>query len=129
VIALDTNFLVRLLTNDDVRQSAKAEAWLRDNASAKAPAYVDHIVLCELAWVLERSYMYGREAVRLAVSALLEHDHLKVESPGRQALGLHEAGPADFSDYLLAARAHAARFAPVLTFDRKAAKTPTHRLL
>lgn len=131
MIALDTNILVRLLTNDDMRQSAKAEAWLRDNASAKAPAYVDHIVLCELAWVLGRSYGYGRELVYQAVSALLGHDHLKVESPAevRQALGLYEVGPADFSDYLLAARAQAAGFSPVLTFDRKAAKSATHRLL
>lgn len=131
MIALDTNVLVRLLTNDDARQAAKAEAWLRDNASARAPAYVDHIVLCELAWVLERSYGYGREAVHQALSALMEHDQLKVESPGavRQALGLYEAGPADFSDYLLAVRAEAAGYAPVLTLDRKAAKTATHRLL
>jgi len=131
VIALDTNLLVRLLTNDDARQAAKAEAWLRDNASARSPAYVDHVVLCELSWVLERSYGYARDAVHQAMSALLNHDQLKVESPGlvRQALGLYEAGPADFSDYLLAVRAQAAGYAPVLTFDKKAAKTPTHRLL
>ena len=63
MIALDTNVLVRLLTNDDVRQAAKAETWLRDNASARSPAYVDHLVLCELSWVLERSYGYARELV------------------------------------------------------------------
>lgn len=61
MIALDANVLVRLLTNDDPRQVAKAEAWLRDNASARSPAYVDHIVPCELSWVLERSYGYARE--------------------------------------------------------------------
>jgi predicted nucleic-acid-binding protein len=131
VIALDTNVLVRLLTNDDVRQAAKAETWLRDNASARSPAYVDHLVLCELSWVLERSYGYARELVHQALSALLDHDQLKLESPElvRQALGLHASGPADFSDYLLAARAQAAGHAPVLTFDKKAARTATHRLL
>lgn len=131
MIALDTNLLVRLLTNDDARQAAKVEAWLRDNASARSPAYVDHIVLCELAWVLERSYGYARDEVHQAVSALLEHDQLKVESPTlvRQALGLYEGGPADFSDYLLAVRAQAVGYAPVLTLDKKAAKASTHQLL
>ena len=131
MIALDTNLLVRLLTNDDARQAAKVEAWLQANASARAPAYVDHIVLCELAWVLECSYGYARGEVHRAVSALLEHAQLKVESPAlvRQALGCYEAGPADFSDYLLAVRAHAAGYAPVLTLDKKAAKTSTHQLL
>jgi predicted nucleic-acid-binding protein len=80
---------------------------------------------------LERSYGYARDAVHQAMSALLSHDQLKLESPSlvRQALGLYEAGPADFSDYLLAVRAQAAGYAPVLTFDKKAAKTATHRLL
>ncbi|MDP3798566.1 MAG: type II toxin-antitoxin system VapC family toxin [Polaromonas sp.] len=131
MIALDTNLLVRLLTNDDPRQAAKVEAWLRDNATPKTPAYVDHVVLCELGWVLERSYGYERAEVHAALAALLEQDHLKVESPGlvRQALMMYADGPADFSDYLLAVRAQAAGYSPVLTLDKKAAKAATHQLL
>lgn len=131
MIALDANLLVRLLTNDDPRQAAKVEAWLRDNATPKTPAYVDHVVLCELGWVLERSYGYDRAEVLAALAALLEQDHLKIESPGlvRQALMMYADGPADFSDYLLAVRAQAAGYSPVLTLDKKAAKTATHQLL
>ena len=131
MIALDTKLLVRLLTNDDPRQAAKVEAWLRDNATPKTPAYVDHVVLCELGWVLERGYGYDRAEVHAALAALLEQDHLKVESPGlvRQALMMYADGPADFSDYLLAVRAQAAGYSPVLTLDKKAAKTATHQLL
>ncbi len=131
MIALDTNLLVRLLTNDEPRQAAKVEAWLRNNATSKDPAYVDHVVLCELAWVFERSYGYSRAEVQGALAALTQQDHLKVEAPGlvRQALALYADGPADFSDYLLAVRAQAAGYSPVLTFDRKAAKTATHQLL
>ena len=131
MIALDTNLLVRLLTNDDPRQAAKVEGWLKGNATPKTPAYVDHVVLCELAWVLERSYAYARAEVHAALAALLEQDHLKVESPGlvRQALMMYADGLADFSDYLLAVRAQAAGYSPVLTLDKKAAKTATHQLL
>ena len=131
MIALDTNLLVRLLTNDDLRQAAKVEAWLKGNATPRSPAYVDHVVLCELAWVLERSYGYARTEVHSALAALLEEDRLKVESTGlvRQALMLYADGPADFSDYLLAVRAQAAGYSPVLTLDKKAAKSATHQLL
>jgi predicted nucleic-acid-binding protein len=89
------------------------------------------VVLCELAWVLERSYAYVRAEVHAALAALLEQDHLRVESPGlvRQALMMFADGPADFSDCLLAVRAQAAGYAPVLTLDKRAAKTGTHRLL
>ena len=131
MIALDTNLLVRLLTNDDPRQAAKVEGWLRHHASPQSPAYVDHVVLCELGWVLERSYSYAREEVHGALAALLDHDQLKVESPAlvRRALDLYGAGPADFSDYLLAVRARAAGFSPVLTLDKRAARNATHELL
>jgi predicted nucleic-acid-binding protein len=131
LIALDTNLLVRLLTNDDPRQSAKVDAWLRENATPRSPAYVDHVVLCELAWVLGTSYGYLRGDVHKAMTALLLQEQLKVEAPAivRQALALYESGPGDFSDYLLAERARSAGFAPVLTLDKKAAKTATHQLL
>lgn len=131
MIALDTNLLVRLLTNDDPRQSAKVDAWLRENATPRSPAYVDHVVLCELAWVLGTIYGYLRGDVHKAMTALLLQEQLKVEAPAivRQALALYESGPGDFSDYLLAERARSAGFAPVLTLDKKAAKTATHQLL
>ena len=131
MIALDTNLLVRLLVNDDPAQAAKVEAWLGKQASPARPAWVDHVVLCELAWVLERSYGYPRSDVNVCITALLTHKSLKVESPElvRQALAFHASQRADFSDYLLAARAQAAGYTPVLTFDKKAAKSATHELL
>jgi predicted nucleic-acid-binding protein len=129
--ALDTNLLVRLLTNDDMAQAARVEAWLVAHATPQLPAYVDHLVLCELGWVLERSYGYSRKHVHDALAALLEYDVLGVEAPAlvRQALQWFADGPADFSDYLLAARTRSAGCSTVLTLDRKAAKTSTHRLL
>jgi predicted nucleic-acid-binding protein len=130
-VALDTNLLVRLLTNDDLAQAALVEAWLSTRATPQSPAYVDHVVLCELGWVLERSYSYSRSHVHEALTALLDYDVLSVESPAlvRQALQWFGAGPADFSDCLLAARARSAGCEIVLTLDRKAAKNSTHRLL
>ena len=81
--------------------------------------------------MLERSCGYPRDEVNVCIAALLEHKSLKVESPElvRQALALHASQGADFSDYLLAARAQAAGYSPVLTFDKKAAKSGTHGLL
>ncbi len=131
MIALDTNLLVRLLTNDDVRQSAKVERWLHEHATAQTPAYVDHVVLCELAWVLERSYGYPRQGVHRAIRALLDFDQLKVEATRQvtQALSRYAEGPADFSDYLIAVRTSTAGCTSVLTLDKKAARSATHTLL
>lgn len=131
MLALDTNLLVRLLINDDPEQAGRVQAWLESNASASQPAYIDHLVLCELAWVLERSYGYARKLVAAAIAELLEQVDLQVEAPGlvRKALYWHQGGKGDFSDCLIAARAQAAGFESVLTLDRKAARSDTHALL
>ncbi len=61
----------------------------------------------------------------------METEGIEVERPEliQTSLDNYAKGTADFSDYLLAARAEAAGYSPVLSFDKKAAKSKTHRLL
>lgn len=127
-VALETNLLVRLLTNDDRAQAALVEAWLAANATSQSPAYMDHMVLGELGWMLERSYSYSRTHHE-ALVALLEHDALSDESHAlvRQAFQRFTAGPGDFSQYLPRRAAQATK--TVLMLDRRAAKSTMHRVL
>jgi predicted nucleic-acid-binding protein len=48
--AVDTNVLVRIIARDDPRQTGAAEAFVADGA------WLSHVVLAELAWVLESVY-------------------------------------------------------------------------
>jgi len=52
MIGLDTNTLVRYLTQDDPTQSRKAAHEIEKTRSAGHMFFVAVIVLCELAWVL-----------------------------------------------------------------------------
>jgi predicted nucleic-acid-binding protein len=131
MIALDTNLLVRLITADDAKQATQVQRYLGRNTSPTKPAFIDHIVLCELCWVLERSYGYTRSEVVRALEAVLEQPMFKFEAMAQlsEALALYARGPADFSDGLSAIRARDAGFAPTVTFDKRAAKTGLHRIL
>lgn len=131
MIGLDTNVLVRYLTQDDPAQSAQANTLIEQQLSAAEPGIIGHIVLCEVGWVLSRAYGYTREQVADALAALLTCRELQIEAPdlGILALQDYRQGTADFSDYLLG-RAHqrlGARY--TATFDRKAAKAPQFTLL
>ncbi len=131
MIGLDTNVLVRYLTQDDPVQSALANAFIEQRFSAAEPGIVGHIVLCEVSWVLSRAYGYTREQVADALGALLTCREFQIESPdlGILALQDYRHGTADFSDYLLG-RAHQRLGAlSTATFDRKAAKSPQFSLL
>jgi predicted nucleic-acid-binding protein len=131
MIGLDTNVLVRYLTQDDPVQSALANAFIEQRLSAAEPGIVGHIVLCEVSWVLSRAYGYTREQVADALGALLTCREFQIESPdlGILALQDYRHGTADFSDYLLG-RAHQRLGAlSTATFDHKAAKSPQFTLL
>jgi len=60
---LDTNVLVRYLTQDDPAQARKALRAIEDAASKGEDLFVANIVVCELVWVLETSYGYGRAEI------------------------------------------------------------------
>lgn len=131
MIGLDTNVLVRYLTQDDPVQSAQANAFVERQLSSAEPGIIGHVVLCEVGWVLSWAYGYTREQVADALGALLTCREFQVESPDLAILAVQDyrQGTADFSDYLLG-RAHqrlGARY--TATFDRKAAQAPQFTLL
>jgi predicted nucleic-acid-binding protein len=124
MIALDTNLLVRLLTDDDPVQAATVERLLAARASPDDPAFVERIVLVELVWVLQRRYGYDRGAIADAVAALLRTAWLRLENQARviDALGLYRTSRADFADIMIMLGAREAGCMGVATFDRKAAE-------
>ena len=131
MIGLDTNVLVRYLTQDDPLQSAQANAFVERQLSSAEPGIIGHIVLSEVGSVLSRAYGHTREQVADALGALLTCREFQVESPDLAILAVQDyrQGTADFSDYLLG-RAHqrlGARY--TATFDRKAAQAPQFTLL
>lgn len=66
MIAVDTNILVRLLTNDDPVQARKAMVIL-----GSEEIFVPVTVLLEAEWVLRYSYGLGRSVILTALRELI----------------------------------------------------------
>ncbi|MFM2320317.1 MAG: hypothetical protein RLZZ215_2938 [Pseudomonadota bacterium] len=128
---LDTNVLVRYLTQDDPIQSPLATEFIEQQLSTNHLGIISHIVLSEVAWVLNRAYHYSREQVAQALHAILTCQEFQVEIADLAILAWQDyvQGHADFSDYLLARTHQKLGAAYTITFDRKAALTPTFKLL
>jgi predicted nucleic-acid-binding protein len=112
MIAVDTNLLVRLLTNDDPSEAKRALRVMESD-----DILIPKTVLLETEWVLRHGYVIAREVISRAFQNLLGLPNLKPEDPQAvtQALAWYEDG-LDFADALhLASSAKADRFA---TFDR-----------
>ena len=111
--AVDTNVVVRVLTNDEPVQSRLAASHLRSG-----PFWLASTVLLETEWVLRHAYGFDRNAINRGLAALIDLEGATVqhESAVRGALGWHSRGM-DFADALhLAVSSHAQEF---LTFDKK----------
>jgi predicted nucleic-acid-binding protein len=121
VIAFDTNVLVRLLVRDDPDQFATAASLLEQATEREEPCYLSDAVLCETAWVLISHYRADRSDVLAALSELVADGRYVFGDAQAvtEALRAYEEGRADFSDYLIGARARREGARTTYTFDGK----------
>jgi predicted nucleic-acid-binding protein len=131
MISLDTNVLVRLLTNDEPKQVRLARKALDLALAEGKTIWVGAVVLCELVWVLQGLYKYDKKQIITALDALLKFSGIEVQSPHlvKKALDVLAASSADFADIVLGLLSLDAGAEYVLTFDKKASKLETHTLL
>ncbi len=117
--AVDTNVLVRLMTRDDAKQVAVAEAFVEKGA------WVPHLALAEATWVLSAVYDLEHPAIATAIEMLLNHKDLTLEEVEvvSSALETFRKRPAlGFSDCLMLEVARKAGHLPLGTFDRNLGK-------
>lgn len=123
MIGLDTNILIRFLTQDDWAQCARVDQLFAD-LTPQNPGFVALVTLAEINWVLLDAYGYTRAQALHALTLLINADSLAIERPdiARKALAhLGKHPQADFADVLIAQAGIAAGCAQVLTFDKRAA--------
>lgn len=96
-VALDTNLLVRLLTNDDPGQARRVAELIE----ASPACFVPITVVLELEWVLRGAYQLPREAIIRALRGLISirQLHMEQEEQVLQALDWYAQG-LDFADAL-----------------------------
>jgi len=120
LIGVDTNILVRYLTQDDPSQARRVDALLKEAFDANDQVYIDDVVLCEMVWVLGARYRYEKSAVTAVLDDLLETTLFAFEDRNllRRALDAFRSGAGDFADYVIGLRNARAGCENTVTFDR-----------
>ena len=121
MIGLDTNVLVRYLTQDDAAQARLVNARIESLVADDERAFVGRIVLCELAWVLAGPYRFDRKAVANAIERIAETAQFELDARDAvyRALDEFRRGPADFADYLIGRTNQEVGCEITVTLDRK----------
>ena len=130
MIGLDTNVLVRYLTQDDPVQSAKATEILERLLTAKNPGFVSVVAMVETVWVLDRAYFLTAQEIATAIARLLQVEVLAIENEQEvfTAMVALKQERGSFADALIAELGARVGCVRTLTFDRKATRLPGFEL-
>src|ERR1700690_482622 len=126
MIGLDTNILIRYLTQDDPVQSAKATEILERRLTPNNPGFVSVVAMVETVWVLDRAYGLTAHEIATAVERLLQVEVLAVENEPEifTAMIALKQGRASFAGPLIAELGARVGCTRTLTLDRKAVRLP-----
>ncbi|MDB5743148.1 MAG: PilT protein-like protein [Polaromonas sp.] len=129
--SVDTNILVRLITQDDELQANAVARPMANHARSEELLFVPITVVLELEWVLRSKKSKSKADVIQALSALLTMVELSFQSEGalEQALTDYQDGAADFGECIHLALSRSSEALPFWTFDRKASKAVGTKLL
>lgn len=117
--SVDSNVLVRLVTRDDAKQVAAAEAFVVNGA------WVPHLVVAEATWVLASVYERSADEIATAVDMLLNHQQLTLQDADVVAAAVvhfRKRPSLGFSDCLVLEVARKAGHVPLGSFDRSLSK-------
>ena len=123
MIGLDTSILVRYLLEDDPSQTPRAIDLSEEECTELQPGFINHVVLCELVWVLESSFRYPRSVIGDSVGRLLRVPELRIENvdAASAALDAYLTTRADFADASIGWINREHGCGRTATFDRAAA--------
>jgi predicted nucleic-acid-binding protein len=122
MIGLDTNIIVRYLTQDDPVQSRIASDLFEHRLTIDEPGFVSVVAMVETVWVLERSYNFSGVELSGAIERMLQIEVLQVQHEQEvfTAMIASKNKEGSFADALIAALGTKEGCDHTIMFDRKA---------
>ena len=120
MIAIDTNVLIRYITQDDEIQSKAAEKLLAEYDNKAQSIFINNIVICELACVLEKGYNYNHQQIASTIRVILSTEEFAFEHHNVLwfALEEYEFKKIDFSDSLISKLNSHLGYKQTFSFDK-----------
>ena len=124
MIGLDTNVVLRLLLNDDLKQRQRAVKAIQQAKVIAVRVTITLAVVLEMEWVLRSTAKMTKPQVLSVFDLLLESYDIEIDNEKalEQALHIYANAAADFAECLFLAQYQRMGCQTMLTFDAKAAR-------
>ncbi len=127
MIGLDTNVMVRYITQDDRQQSKIANDLIESGESF----FINHVMLCELVWVLESCYATSKREISEILEKIFTTKQFVVENSeyAWKAYADYKNSPANYSDCLIGLINQTHSCDHTVTFDKATKSLATFKVL
>ena len=124
MIGLDTNVVLRLLLNDDLKQRQRAVKAIQQAKVLAVRVTITLAVVLEMEWVLRSIAKMTKPQILSVFDLLLESYDIEIDNEKalEQALHIYANAAADFAECLFLAQYQRMGCQNMLTFDTKAAR-------
>ena len=127
MIGIDTNVLVRYLTQDDAAQAARATRFMEAELGPAQQGFISVVVLVELCWVLQSLYRVTTLELLDLIDDLLRSRYLQLEhraavQAAALALRQNPKASAGLADVLITHIGQALGCSHTVSFDKGAAR-------
>lgn len=116
---IDTNIVIRILTNDPPELAAQLEGLLEEVDNREISFFVPSMVIAEACWVLQSVYSFSKKEIGQALLEFVSSEGVEVEEKFvLQALESFHKNNVDFIDAYLSLKAHH-KETPIITWNKK----------
>lgn len=131
MIGVDTNLLVRFITQDHTEQSRLFETRMKMLRNRDVKCFINIIVLCEMVWVLQSSYKFNKSQIIKVIDLLVESEDFIVEDADmvEDALLIYAKSSVGLTDVFIGLRNKHAACTHTYTYDKSAAMLDVFKLL
>jgi predicted nucleic-acid-binding protein len=125
MIGLDTNILVRYITDDDPKWSSIARQFIDSKCTLNTPGFVHPLVLAEVVWAIKNHGGYNKQKTINLIREFLDADNLVIGNAHQVELALenYRASSAGFTDCLIATLNDEVGATPTYSIDKDAIKS------
>lgn len=127
---IDTNVLIRYLIEDDPDQAQRAKDNLT-NCNTENPCFITLVVLCELVWMLRRTYKFEKRKLIETLDRLINNTGLEIQEREcvLNAFENYKNRDIGFVDCLIGVLAQKYGYEKTMTFDSQAGKYDDFELI
>lgn len=118
---IDTNLLVRYLTEDDPDKAKSVETLLIKAGKGEIKIVIPSVIIAELIWVLESFYKMEASEISQLVGSILNTPGIDTQDRNilREALKIYENKGRDFVDAWIVEFARERNIKTIYTFDKR----------